>query len=99
MATPRIAWGSVAANGQIISGSNDFTVTNTSSGRYTIAFNQGFASTPAVVGSQNNFDNANQSNLDGVAFPFVNTNSFQINTGDGAGKPGNRSFAFVAIGI
>lgn len=98
MATPRISWGSVNANGQIISGSNDFTVTNTSSGRYTIAFNQGFSTTPAVVGSQNNYDNANQSNLDGVAFPFVNTNSFQINTGDGTGKAANRSFAFIAIG-
>ncbi len=99
MADSRISWGTVASNGQIVNGSGDFTVTNTNGGRYTIAFSKGFSSTPAVVGSQNNFDSDNQSNRDGVAFPFVSKNSFQINTGDGNGSLSNRSFAFIAIGF
>ncbi|WP_157648996.1 hypothetical protein [Burkholderia ubonensis] len=94
----RIVWGTVSSNGSIQNGSGDFTVENIGTGKYTISFSPGFSALPGIVGSQNNFNNPNQSNTDGISVPYVNKNSCQINTGDGKGSADNRSFAFIAIG-
>ncbi|AIO65358.1 hypothetical protein [Burkholderia oklahomensis] len=99
MADSRIIWGSVNADGTIKSGSGNFAVERIDTGKYTVSFNAGFSTVPAVVATQNNYGGTNESNLDGVAVPFVNQNSFQANTGDGGGKPQNRSFGFIAIGF
>ncbi|KGU73545.1 hypothetical protein [Burkholderia pseudomallei] len=95
----RIIWGSVNADGSIKSGSDDFAVERTAEGKYTVSFNNGFSVTPAVVATQNNLGNPNQSNQDGVVVPFVNRNSFEIVTGNNSGNNQNRSFGFIAIGI
>ncbi|UXU86500.1 hypothetical protein [Burkholderia sp. S-53] len=94
----RIVWGTIDKNGSILNGSGDFTVENVSSGKYSISFSPGFSALPGVVGSQNNYNETGQANSDGVAFPFVNKNSCQANTGNNSGSLQNRSFAFVAIG-
>ncbi|WP_431822346.1 hypothetical protein [Burkholderia sp. F1] len=94
----RIVWGSIDANGGVLNGSGDFTVERVDNGKYTVAFNPGFSKLPGVVASQNNFDQTNQSNMDGVAIPFVNVNFCQLNTGDDQHHLQNRSFAFIAIG-
>lgn len=101
MITPRISWGTITADGKIVNSSGDFMVTNIDNGRYTVSFNDHFSSVPAIVGSQNNFGSDSEWNTDGVVFPFVNTNSFQVNTGTGGGGGDlqNRSFAFIAIGF
>jgi len=94
----RIVWGTIDKNGSILNGSGDFTVENVSSGKYSISFSPGFSALPGIVGSQNNFNETGQANSDGVAFPFVNKNSCQVNTGNNSGSLQNRSFAFVAVG-
>ncbi|WP_157915389.1 hypothetical protein [Burkholderia ubonensis] len=94
----RIIWGTIDKNGSILNGSGDFTVENVSSGKYAISFSPGFSALPGIVGSQNNYNDSGQANSDGVAFPFVNKNSCQANTGNSTGSLQNRSFAFIAIG-
>ncbi|WP_156438291.1 hypothetical protein [Burkholderia sp. BDU5] len=94
----RIIWGSVNANGSINSGSKDFRVERTDTGKYVITFNTQFSVTPAVVATQNNFGDSGQSNMDGVSAPFVNAGYCQINTGDNSNKFQDRSFGFIAIG-
>lgn len=93
-----ISWGSVNFDGTIVSGSGDFLVTIVNTGQYQITFNNGFASIPAIVGSQNRCGDQTEMNTDSVCFPFVNQGFFQVNTGDDAGTLQNRNFAFIAIG-
>ncbi|VWB94051.1 hypothetical protein BLA23254_04460 [Burkholderia lata] len=94
----RIIWGTVNQDGKVLNGSGDFSVEHTDTGKYAISFNPGFPSLPGVVATQNNYGDTAQSNMDGVAVPFVNNNYCQINTGDNAKNFRNRSFAFIAIG-
>jgi hypothetical protein len=100
MAQARTLWGSVDKNGNILSGSEDFSVANVGAGRYKITFNRGFAVLPAILATQNNFGSGDEYNTDGVAVPFVDKNSCQVNTGGGSPDSlQNRSFAFMAIGF
>ncbi|WP_143135401.1 hypothetical protein [Burkholderia ubonensis] len=95
----QIIWGSVNADGTINTGTG-FRVERIKPGEYTITFNTKFSVTPAVVATQNRFADPNQSNMDGVAVPIVNTGSCQINTGaNNSGlPPQDRNFGFIAIG-
>lgn len=100
MAQPRIVWGSIDKNGNILSGSDGFSVGNVGAGRYKITFSPGFATLPAIIATQNNFGSGDEYNTDGVVVPFVDKGSCQVNTGGGtANSLQNRSFAFAAIGI
>ncbi|WP_157381616.1 hypothetical protein [Burkholderia ubonensis] len=92
-------WGTVDKNGNVMNGSNNFSVANIGPGRYKVTFNNGFTSLPAVVATQNNFGSGDEYNTDGVVVPFVEQDFCQINTGgsDNATLM-NRSFSFIAMG-
>ena len=91
-------WGAINADGSINSSSGGFSVTNQGPGQYVLSFRTLFNSVPAIVGSQTNFGTIVEMNTDGVVFPFVNTGSATVITGDNKGNQGNRSFSFIAVG-
>lgn len=92
-------WGSIDQNGNTLNGSDNFSIESLGGGRYKIIFNCGFTSIPAVVATQNNYGNSNESNVDAVAVPFVTQDYCQVNTGTGvATHLEDRPFAFIAIG-
>ncbi|MGL3606961.1 hypothetical protein ACSV9I_10635 [Rhizobium sp. G187] len=97
--TIRTIWGTVNANGTILSGSGDFAVSRTANGQYQIQFNDDFTVTPAMVGSQVLYQGLNENPIDNVVFPFLNKNGATAITGDAAGNHGDRSFSFIAIGV
>lgn len=97
--TTRTIWGTVNANGTILSGSGDFAVNRTGNGQYQIQFNDDFSATPAIVGSQVLFGNQGESPLDNIVFPFLNKNGATAFTGDSKGNVGDRSFSFIAVGV
>ncbi|MDN7919233.1 hypothetical protein QZM99_14180 [Burkholderia gladioli] len=92
-------WGSVDQDGNILSGSGDFSVENPSSGIYKIIFENTFNGIPAVVATQNNWGKTSEQNTDGVVVPVVNNNYCNIVTGNASGSQQiNRAFGFIAIG-
>jgi hypothetical protein len=97
--SPLILWGSINADGTIASGSGGFSVTaQGSSGQYVISFRTLFQGVPAVVGSQNRFGGLNESSLDNVVFPLVDSGTATALTGDSDNHQQPRNFAFIAIG-
>ncbi|GAB6260599.1 hypothetical protein [Photobacterium sp. R1] len=94
----KIVYGNIDKNGNIVSGSGDFTVENVGAGHYKVGFKQAFHLAPSVVGSQTDYDSSNQSPLDNIVFPFVETTGFSANVGGANGSFQNRSFSFIAIG-
>ncbi|MBB6252165.1 hypothetical protein [Nitrospirillum iridis] len=100
MSTPPIIWGNVSANGDIVSGSGNFLVSNTSGGHYNISFNTAFSQVPTVCGSQTMFGSSAEWPTDNVVFPFINNDSVTAITGLGTdGSQSNCSFSFIAIGF
>ena len=97
--TIRTIWGTVNANGTILSGSGDFSVNRVDNGQYQIQFNDDFAATPAMVGSQVLYGKLSENPVDNVVFPFLNKNGATAITGDSEGKHTDRSFSFIATGV
>lgn len=94
---PKIVWGTINADGSVVDGSDDFSVSVQGSGQYVISFSPTFSGTPAVVGSQTRFGNLGEWPSDTLCFPFVSGGSVTAITGSGS-NPGNRNFSFIAIG-
>ena len=101
MATPIFVWGTIDANGTIVSGSGDFRVLKTGSGVYNITFNHHFSAIPAISGSQTRLGALGEWPTDNVVFPFLNENSATAITGNGSagGNQSDRSFSFIAVGL
>ncbi|NSZ17882.1 hypothetical protein [Agrobacterium vitis] len=97
--TTRTIWGTINANGTILSGSGDFAVSRTGNGQYQIQFNDDFSATPAIVGSQVLGGSLSQNPLDNLVFPFLNKNGATALTGDAHGNQGDRNFSFIVIGV
>ena len=91
-------WGVVNKDGSINSSSGGFSVTHQGHGEYTISFSPAFSATPAITGSQVLFAQDNQSTLDGIVFPYLNSGAATVFTGDGGGSQEARSFSFIAMG-
>ncbi len=100
--TPRTLWGSIDADGNIVSSSGGFTIDKLSdAGQYKIRFNDSFSERPALVGTQNNAfedDPKGQSPSDGLVFPAVDRSEAYVTTGDSNGNRVHRPFGFMAIG-
>jgi hypothetical protein len=96
--TVRTIWGSVTSDGEIMSGSGDFSVTNVETGVYVVGFSSSFKGVPAIVATQNRCGSVGEFNTDGVTAPLVSEGSATLVTGDGNGSKQNRNFAFIAIG-
>ena len=91
-------WGAINADGTVATSSGGFTVKRTDVGTYVIDYTSaGFASIPALVGSQDRFGGG-QSTLDNVVFPNVSNTQATAVTGDSNGKAFDRSFAFSLFG-
>lgn len=92
-----IVWGTVNADGEPVSGSG-YTSNRTATGTYTIDFDASFATVPAIVGSQVQYESTKQNTLDNVVFPFLTSGNAQALTGDSNGKRKDRIFSFIAVG-
>jgi hypothetical protein len=80
-----------------------YTVTHVNTGVYDINFNTPFNNIPVVVVTQlypGGDPNASQggSTLDNSTIVGISTTKARIKTGDGAGNPSDRIFAFIAVG-
>lgn len=101
MTTPTFVWGTIDANGTIVSGSGDFKILKIGSGVYNINFDHHFSSIPAISGSQTRYGAQSEWPTDNVVFPFLNENSATAITGNGSagGNQSDRSFSFIAVGF
>lgn len=93
----RILWGTISADGSIISGSGGFWVGYQGPGVYVITF-PSFPNAPAIVGTQTSSGSLSEDSREGMVFPWVNVNYAVAITGDGNGNQQDRSFSFIAIG-
>ena len=92
----RIYWGTVDANGVMISSGGGASVSPEKTGAYEI--NLAYTSIPAIVGSQTSSGNTGEANTDGIVFPFLDQTQASAFTGDNNGTAQNRSFSFIAAG-
>ena len=92
----RIYWGTVDANGVVISNGGGASVSPEKPGAYDINLN--YTNTPAIVGSQTSSGNSGEANTDGIVFPFVTPSQATAFTGNNVGSQQNRSFSFITAG-
>lgn len=92
----RIYWGTVDANGVLISNGGGASVSPEKTGAYSIGLT--YTNTPAIVGSQTSSGNSGEANTDGIVFPFVNQSQATAFTGNNNGSQQNRSFSFITAG-
>ncbi|MFF6984269.1 hypothetical protein ACFZAV_42905 [Streptomyces sp. NPDC008343] len=94
-AGPRIVFGGVSAGGEIRSGSDDFTVTKTGGGLYSVVPRRPFAAPPSVTATIWGQDwwMADTAHIGAVA-----ADRFLVLTSDSDGNWADRDFCFQAIG-
>lgn len=90
-------WGTVAEDGSIISGTG-FSIMRQNEGNYLITFSLPFSGTPAIVGSQTGMGFGGQVPLDGIVFPFLDSQSATAFTADQHGVLKDRQFSFIVMG-
>ena len=92
-------YGVIGSDGTILSPAEpNFSVIHQSPGVFVISFLTIFAKVPAIIGSQNQFNQMGQDPRDNVVFPFVSTTAATAITGDSSGNHLDRTFSFIAIG-
>jgi hypothetical protein len=103
-AGPRIVYGVIRRDGQVISGSG-FSVLHPSDGTYVISFSPGFSSVPALsvqhIWSMDSNNAPDNSIYDTASVNYVTKNGARIRTGfmNGPSQTVNsRDFSFVAVG-
>jgi hypothetical protein len=99
----RWEYGCINADGSRFSGSNGYQVKHIAQGTYMIDFNPAFASTPAVVLTQNfvawrSFEYEGGSTCDNAVLVACDASHCKVITGDGAGNRVDRNFVFQAVG-
>jgi len=102
--TPRVTFGSVNADGTPhVLGHQDFTVSKTSTGTYTISFDPEFSNLPAMLVTQNHRDwedwqFTGGDTRDNAVVVAVNGNKAMVITGKEDGTKVDRNFSFLLVG-
>jgi hypothetical protein len=91
-----LAYASVSANGSILTGYGIESVTNTSTGYYTMTLNNSWTSYPVVIITCYNLT---QSDEIPTYYASVNSNVVYIRLADGSGNPINSVYSVVVFGM
>jgi hypothetical protein len=92
--------GIVGPNGAVSAGAG-FTVTRLGTGLSDVKFDRAFAAIPSVVVTQifsGDPNSAGGDTRDNAVVVGITTDRVRVKTGDGAGAPSDRFFAFIAMG-